>query len=66
MQLFRHCRAAAFRIYTRESVTAIPRIHASRRIQAWRADDGREAVPIAGVAPPPVPETAGPALRRAA
>lgn len=48
MQATRH-RAKAAHSYTRESATAMPRIRATGRIQAWRAGDGERACPIYAV-----------------
>jgi len=39
-------RAIAAHFYSRESVTAMPRIRAAGRVQAWRVGDGEHAQPI--------------------
>ena len=46
MNLLCQRRMKACHRYSRESVTAIPRIRASGRVQAWRAGDGEIARPI--------------------
>jgi hypothetical protein len=65
MQLFRQCRATAFHAYSRESITAIPRIRASGRLQAWRAADAQASVPARGARIIALP-AATPALQLAA
>jgi hypothetical protein len=52
MHLLWKRRARAVRQYCRESVTAIPRIRAAGRIQAWRFGDGEVARPVYTVPPP--------------
>ena len=49
MQVPWHCRAKAAHSYSRESATAMPRIRAAGKIQAWRAGDGERACPIYAV-----------------
>jgi hypothetical protein len=46
MSLLWKRRAKAVHHYSRESVTAIPRIRAAVKLQAWRAGDGEAARPI--------------------
>lgn len=65
MQLFRQCRATAFHAYSRESVTAIPRIRAAGHVQAWRAADAHAFGPAASVRIIAL-QVVGPALRLAA
>jgi hypothetical protein len=43
--LWQRCAKAIHR-YRRESVTAIPRLRAGGRIQAWRVGDGEAAKPV--------------------
>jgi hypothetical protein len=65
MELLWQRRAKATHRYRRESVTAIPRLRAGGRIQAWRVSDGEAAKPIYA----PRNETgtpSGPDLRNAA
>jgi hypothetical protein len=50
MLLPRERRAKAAHFYHRESVTALPRIRALGRVQAWRAGDGEQARPISTAA----------------
>jgi hypothetical protein len=58
MKLQGRCRVKAVHQYSRESVTAIPRIRAAGRIQAWRHGDGEAAQPIFA----PLPHLGDPAL----
>jgi hypothetical protein len=51
MQLPWERRAKAAHFYRRESATAMPRLRALGRIQAWRAGDGDQASPVRAVAP---------------
>jgi hypothetical protein len=46
-------RVKAVHQYSRESVTAIPRIRAAGRVQAWRHGDGEAARPIFAPLPHP-------------
>jgi hypothetical protein len=52
MQFRSSCCAKAVHFYSRESGTAIPRLRAGGRLQAWRAGDGEAACPIRAVAAP--------------
>jgi hypothetical protein len=53
MKLHWQRRVKAVHQYSRESVTAIPRIHAAGRVQAWRHGDGEVAQPVFAALPRP-------------
>jgi hypothetical protein len=46
MQFSWERRAKAVHFYSRESVSAIPRIRAAGNVQAWRSGDGECANPV--------------------